>query len=263
MSAAWLASAELRAARRGRRAAVRRLAGGNDALARALAAELGDRVASAARAVGLTLRNDGRGASAGARRSTSATTAPCWPCRCRSRSRSLPALRERAGLRASAVGCREQAARPARGAGTDPPRCRGSRRRSGPGRRAVAAAGLRRSPPRFAGGAARDRSARASRIGSDRWLAALQHAPPGAATWPARRCSRAGATSSQRGSYACHPPGWSRQDDEEVAAPHGRIHLAGEHTAAEFCGTFEGALRSGARAAAEVLAERCTDCDSH
>ena len=54
------------------------------------------------------------------------------------------------------------------------------------------------------------------------------------------------------GSYACHPPGWSRRDDEEVAAPYGRVHLAGEHTAAEFCGTFEGALRSGARAAAEL-----------
>jgi len=57
------------------------------------------------------------------------------------------------------------------------------------------------------------------------------------------------------GSYACHPPGWSERDDEAVAAPHGRIHLAGEHTAAEFCGTMEGALRSGARAASEVLAK--------
>ena len=57
------------------------------------------------------------------------------------------------------------------------------------------------------------------------------------------------------GAYACHPPGWSRRDDDEVAAPYGCIHLAGEHTAAEFCGTLEGALRSGARTAAEVLAE--------
>ncbi len=56
------------------------------------------------------------------------------------------------------------------------------------------------------------------------------------------------------GSYTCHPPGWSARDDREIAAPSGRIHLAGEHTAAEFCGTMEGALRSGARAAAEVLA---------
>jgi monoamine oxidase len=59
-----------------------------------------------------------------------------------------------------------------------------------------------------------------------------------------------------RGSYACHPPGWSRQDDAETAAPCGLVHLAGEHTAAEFCGTLEGALRSGARAAGEVLSER-------
>ena len=65
------------------------------------------------------------------------------------------------------------------------------------------------------------------------------------------------------GSYACHPPGWSQRDDEEVAAPYGRIHLAGEHTAAEFCGTLEGALRSGARAAAEVLAERAQIAIAH
>ncbi len=57
------------------------------------------------------------------------------------------------------------------------------------------------------------------------------------------------------GAYACHPPGWSRRNVEEVAAPHGRIHLAGEHTAAESGGTLEGAMRSGARAAGEVLSE--------
>ena len=58
------------------------------------------------------------------------------------------------------------------------------------------------------------------------------------------------------GSYACHPPGWGARDDQDVAAPAGRVHLAGEHTAGGFCGTMEGALRSGARAAAEVLAAR-------
>ena len=58
------------------------------------------------------------------------------------------------------------------------------------------------------------------------------------------------------GAYSCHPPGWSRRDDEEVAAPYGRVHLAGEHTAGEFCGTMEGALRSGARAARRALAAR-------
>jgi 4-methylaminobutanoate oxidase (methylamine-forming) len=43
-------------------------------------------------------------------------------------------------------------------------------------------------------------------------------------------------------------------DDELIAAPLGRVHFAGEHTAGSWAGLMEGALRSGARAAAEVLA---------
>jgi monoamine oxidase len=46
-------------------------------------------------------------------------------------------------------------------------------------------------------------------------------------------------------------------DDGEVggdAAPLGRVHFAGEHTAGDWAGLMEGALRSGARAADEVLA---------
>jgi monoamine oxidase len=39
-----------------------------------------------------------------------------------------------------------------------------------------------------------------------------------------------------------------------VAAPAGRIHFAGEHTAGEWAALMEGALRSGQRAAAEILA---------
>jgi monoamine oxidase len=43
-------------------------------------------------------------------------------------------------------------------------------------------------------------------------------------------------------------------DDELIAAPLGRVHFAGEHTAGAWAGLMEGALRSGARAAGEVLA---------
>ncbi len=43
-------------------------------------------------------------------------------------------------------------------------------------------------------------------------------------------------------------------DDELMAAPLGRVHFAGEHTAGAWAGLMEGALRSGARAASEVLA---------
>lgn len=43
-------------------------------------------------------------------------------------------------------------------------------------------------------------------------------------------------------------------DDEILAAPAGRVHFAGEHTAGAWAGLMEGALRSGERAAREVLA---------
>jgi len=42
-------------------------------------------------------------------------------------------------------------------------------------------------------------------------------------------------------------------DDDLIAAPLGRVHFAGEHTAGAWAGLMEGALRSGARAASEVL----------
>jgi phytoene dehydrogenase-like protein len=42
-------------------------------------------------------------------------------------------------------------------------------------------------------------------------------------------------------------------DDELITAPLGRVHFAGEHTAGDWAGLMEGALRSGARAADEVL----------
>jgi monoamine oxidase len=44
-------------------------------------------------------------------------------------------------------------------------------------------------------------------------------------------------------------------DDDLIAAPLGRVHFAGEHTAGAWAGLMEGALRSGARAAGEVLAQ--------
>lgn len=47
----------------------------------------------------------------------------------------------------------------------------------------------------------------------------------------------------------------SRAGDAEImAAPHGRIHIAGEHTAGEWSGLMEGALRSGVHAATRLHA---------
>jgi monoamine oxidase len=42
-------------------------------------------------------------------------------------------------------------------------------------------------------------------------------------------------------------------DDLLLQRPVGRLHFAGEHTAGDWAGLMEGALRSGARAADEVL----------
>jgi monoamine oxidase len=49
-------------------------------------------------------------------------------------------------------------------------------------------------------------------------------------------------------------------DPDILAAPAGRIHFAGEHTAGHWAGLMEGALRSGQRVASEVLASRQTAC---
>jgi monoamine oxidase len=56
-----------------------------------------------------------------------------------------------------------------------------------------------------------------------------------------------------RESYTAHVRGVEPGDDELLARPFGRIHVAGEHTAGDWNGLMEGALRSGVRAADEVL----------
>jgi monoamine oxidase len=49
-------------------------------------------------------------------------------------------------------------------------------------------------------------------------------------------------------------PGAWTAGGEALRRPHGRVHWAGTETATEWCGYIEGALESGERAAAEVLA---------
>ena len=58
-----------------------------------------------------------------------------------------------------------------------------------------------------------------------------------------------------RGAYSADGLSAEPGDAELVARPHGRVFVAGEHTAGEWSGLMEGALRSGSRAAREVLAE--------
>jgi monoamine oxidase len=62
-----------------------------------------------------------------------------------------------------------------------------------------------------------------------------------------------------RGCYAAlFGPGDWRELGPRLAAPHGRIHWAGAETSTEFFGLMEGAIRSGHRAAAEILSHHQT-----
>jgi monoamine oxidase len=51
-------------------------------------------------------------------------------------------------------------------------------------------------------------------------------------------------------------PSFRPDDPGLLARPVGPLHFAGEHTAGPWSGLMEGALRSGHRAAAELLATR-------
>jgi monoamine oxidase len=53
--------------------------------------------------------------------------------------------------------------------------------------------------------------------------------------------------------YSALTTDWRPGDDELLRRPVGTLHFAGEHTAGDWAGLMEGALRSGARAAQEVV----------
>ena len=56
--------------------------------------------------------------------------------------------------------------------------------------------------------------------------------------------------------YSTRTPAFDPADPGRLAQPVGPLHFAGEHTAGPFTGLMEGAMRSGHRAAAELLATR-------
>jgi monoamine oxidase len=56
-----------------------------------------------------------------------------------------------------------------------------------------------------------------------------------------------------RGAYSAESLSTRPGDGETLAQPLGRLFVAGEHTAGEWSGLMEGALRSGSRAARQVL----------
>jgi monoamine oxidase len=237
VSATWLSSVEQRAAGSADESA--RLADGNDALARAMASELGERMQLDCAIRELSQVEDFD-------RVVLAVPLPVAV------DRLLPALRERGSYGRLQWGVAAKLHVPL--AEPSPPAAV----------QALAAAfwtwtaNASAVAASFAGGLDALESL-AIRIGPERWRAALRGLRPELALrGDAVLTSWRDDDPWCGGSYACHPPGWSQRDDEAVAAPYGRIHLAGEHTAAEFCGTMEGALRSGARAASEVLGEART-----
>jgi monoamine oxidase len=58
------------------------------------------------------------------------------------------------------------------------------------------------------------------------------------------------------GAFSAYGPGQVGRLWETLRRPHGRVHVAGEHTAAVAVGYMDGAVQSGLRAAAEVIDAR-------
>jgi 4-methylaminobutanoate oxidase (methylamine-forming) len=255
VSASWLASAEVRAAESATHLGSSRLAAGNDALAKALAAELGDRVRLGCAVADLRNVEGGVTLAHSGVREEYERVVLAVPLTV-ALHRLLPALRERRsyerlqwGVAAKLHVPLAEPAAPAAVQGLEAAFWTWTARAADGGPATVAAS--------FAGGF---RATETFEIigGEARWRAAIERLRPELALGDGALLTRWWNDADCDGAYSCHPPGWSRADDAEVAAPYGHIHLAGEHTAAEFCGTMEGALRSGSRAAREVLAAGAT-----
>jgi monoamine oxidase len=255
VSASWLASAELRAGESDVDEPSTRLAAGNGALARALATELGERLrlgcpVGPPSQVGAGVEIAAAGTNERFERAVLAVPLPLALT-------LVPALRDRRAYARLVWGVASKLhvplAAPAAPAAVQ-------------GLEAAfwtwTAAGAATVASSFAGGSTADAALELA-LGPDRWRTAIGTLRPELRLTGETVLTRWGEDAHATGAYACHPPGWSARDDDEVAQPYGFIHLAGEHTAAGFCGTLEGALRSGARAATEVLAERAQISIAH
>jgi monoamine oxidase len=87
--------------------------------------------------------------------------------------------------------------------------------------------------------------------GPERWLDSVARLRDDLALEPAGAVlSRWSDDRWARGAYSVHVPGGN---DPALAERHGPLVLAGEYTAGQYAGLMEGALRSGYRAAAQLL----------
>jgi monoamine oxidase len=87
------------------------------------------------------------------------------------------------------------------------------------------------------------------------WAAQVAALRPELATDPARALLTTWNDDPWAGeSYSADTITAAAGDEDLIAAPVGRVHFAGEHTAGAWSGLMEGALRSGERAARELLA---------
>jgi len=139
--------------------------------------------------------------------------------------------------------------------------------------RPAAASAVQSGPDRFWTWTAADRTGQVQPVlhafsGTEEGLAGLA-VSEGPATWAARVAARRPELAADVSramlttwnddpwageSYSASTVTVADGDDELIATPVGRVHFAGEHTAGSWAGLMEGALRSGARAADEILA---------
>ncbi len=89
--------------------------------------------------------------------------------------------------------------------------------------------------------------------GPQRFRPLLEKDWPGVSFGPDTLFTNWGADPWTRGAYSFRPLGWTEENDEFISAPSDRVFFAGEHTADLHRSLICGAIRSGNRAAKEVI----------
>jgi len=91
--------------------------------------------------------------------------------------------------------------------------------------------------------------------GPDTFRPLLEAQWPDAKFGPSALLTYWGGDPWTRGAYSYRPVGWTEEDQDYISRPSERLFFAGEHTTDLHGSSICGALRSGVRAAGEVLAQ--------